>query len=43
MALEIIYHRMQLLVCKVCWFGAANIDGTLATIPIYTSDKGGEI
>jgi len=40
MILEIIYHRMQLLVCEVCRFGAANIDDTPATIPIHPYNKG---
>jgi hypothetical protein len=40
MVLEITYHRMQLLVGEVCRFGAANIDGALATIPIHSSNEG---
>jgi hypothetical protein len=40
MTLDIIHHRMQLLVGGVCWFEEANVDIALATIPVHTSDKG---
>jgi hypothetical protein len=40
MVREIIYHRMQLLVCEVCRFGTTYIDDTPATIPFHPYNKG---
>ena len=39
MTLDIIHHRMQLLVSEVSWFEEANVDIALAAIPVHTSDK----
>jgi hypothetical protein len=43
MTLDIIHHRMQLLVGEAFWFEDASVDIALATIPVRTSDKGGGV